>query len=112
MDLRDPLCELPEPVREDCCAPAEQPPAAPLRPNNPPGLTAIQYRIGTFTTFRRAMLDDVARPDLLLGLLDAVAMPANPFAERWHEGREGDFHTQLVELWAYLADILTFYQER
>ena len=24
----------------------------------------------------------------------------------------GDYHTMLIELWAYLADILTFYQER
>jgi predicted phage baseplate assembly protein len=35
----------------------------------------------------------------------------NPFA-RWHEGMGGDYHTMLIELWAYLADILTFYQER
>jgi predicted phage baseplate assembly protein len=35
----------------------------------------------------------------------------NPFA-RWHEGMGGDYHTTLIELWAYLADILTFYQER
>jgi hypothetical protein len=38
-------------------------------------------------------------------------VPPNPFAV-WHEGTDGDYHTMLTELWAYLADILTFYQER
>jgi uncharacterized phage protein gp47/JayE len=72
--------------------------------DNAPGLSAIVYRIGTFTSFRRAMLDQVARADLL------VTKP-NPFAG-WHEGTNGDYHTLFIELWAYLADILTFYQER
>jgi uncharacterized phage protein gp47/JayE len=35
----------------------------------------------------------------------------NPFRQ-WHEGIDGDYQTMFVELWAYLADILTFYQER
>jgi predicted phage baseplate assembly protein len=38
-------------------------------------------------------------------------VPLNPFAN-WHEGIAGDYQTMLVELWAYLADVLTFYQER
>jgi predicted phage baseplate assembly protein len=71
---------------------------------NPPGLSAIRYRAGSFTSFRRAMLDAVARADLL------GATP-NPFAG-WQEGTDGDYQTLLLELWAYLADILTFYQER
>ena len=50
------------------------------------------------------MLDEVARADLL------GTIP-NPFAG-WHEGADGDYHTLFIELWAYLADILTFYQER
>ena len=36
---------------------------------------------------------------------------SNPFAA-WHEGTDGDYQTIFIELWAYLADILTFYQER
>jgi hypothetical protein len=77
---------------------------APSSPSNPPGLSAIQYRIGTFTSFRRAMLAKVATPDL-------IAPVANPFLG-WHEGIDGDYQTMFIELWAYLADILTFYQER
>jgi predicted phage baseplate assembly protein len=78
--------------------------SGPGSPANPPGLSAIKYRIGTFTSFRRAMLNKVASPDLMLGA-------ENPFL-RWHEGIDGDYQTMLIELWAYLADILTFYQER
>ena len=37
--------------------------------------------------------------------------PPNPFA-LWREGSDGDYQTMFIELWAYLADILTFYQER
>ncbi len=147
--------------------------------SNPPGLGAIQYRIGTFTTFRSAMLDRIAAPDLLAGVvtslfqnigpadttinvLDAPGFPAtapfrvktgseyllvtglivsgtvgvnawtvtrgspatahsqddavildppNPFSA-WREGIDGDYQTMFVESWAYLADVLTFYQER
>ena len=50
------------------------------------------------------MLDRVAGADLMAG-------DVNPFAG-WHEGIDGDYQTIFIELWAYLADILTFYQER
>jgi predicted phage baseplate assembly protein len=70
---------------------------------NPAGLSTIAYRIGTFTSFRRAMLDRVNASDLL------GATP-NPFT-KWHEGATGDFQTAFIELWAYLGDVLTFYQE-
>ena len=43
---------------------------------------------------------------------DAVLLdPINPFGN-WREGTAGDYQTIFIELWAYLADILTFYQER
>jgi predicted phage baseplate assembly protein len=101
--FRDPLCALPEPPAAGCCDPPPAPPAAPRRPTNLPGLSRVAYRSGDFTAFRRAMLDHVARPDLL-------GTTPNPFA-RWREGGDGDYHAALIELWAYLADILTFYQE-
>jgi uncharacterized phage protein gp47/JayE len=87
-----------------CCSPNAIAPSGSGSPANPPGLAAIRYRIGTFTSFRRAMLNKVASPDLMLGA-------DNPFSQ-WHEGIDGDYQTMFIELWAYLADILTFYQER
>ncbi len=99
------LCVLPPEPPSSCCGVPSPPPAAPLTPFNQPGLSAIQYRIGTFTSFRRAMLDMVALPKLL-----GDTRP-NPFSD-WREKTDGDYQTAFIELWAYLSDILTFYQER
>jgi hypothetical protein len=69
----------------------------PRVPSNIAGLAMIAYRVGDYTTFRRALLS--ARPNevALLG---------------WHPTASGDLAVQLLEWWAYLADILTFYNER
>jgi hypothetical protein len=87
-----------------CCNPAPPPAAVPLPISNPPGQASIGYRIGTFTSFRRAMLNSLRR-----AIVDDPV--SNPFGD-WHEGTAGDYQTVFIELWAYLADILTFYQER
>jgi predicted phage baseplate assembly protein len=163
----------------NCCAQTSPAPAVPLAISNPPGLPAIRYRIGTFTSFRQAMLDAIALPDLMatsvtqltnsigtndtavtvldysgfpaaqnfrikigseyLQVIDGagtanwkvvrdssagphangdavILSPPNPFAN-WRpvppsQYQTIDYQTMFVELWAYLADILTFYQER
>src|SRR5258708_4971003 len=98
------LCDLPDAPSDTCCGSPPQPLAAPTEVVNAPGLAAIAYRVGTFSPFRRAMLDRVRAANLL-------DPPPNPFAQ-WLEGTPGDYQTMFIELWAYLADILTFYQER
>ena len=95
MSCREELCVLPPGAPPGCCDPIELPPPAPVLPFNPPGRSALAYRIGTFTSFRRAMLD-------------ALAKSGTP----WEESNSPDYQIAIVELWAYLADILTFYQER
>jgi hypothetical protein len=73
--------------------------AAPQDPHvvsNPPGLPMISYRVDDFTGFRRALL----RP-----LNDEQAIGA------WRPAA-GDLGLQVLEWWAYLADVLTFYNER
>ena len=65
--------------------------------SNPPGLTALNYRAGDFTTFREALLRSRSGE---IALKD------------WHAGADGDLALQLLEWWAYLADVLTFYNER
>jgi hypothetical protein len=78
-----------------CCAPAA--PAAPLGVANRPGLSRIAYRIGTFPTFREAMLSAIARESALAGLAT----------------REPDDHAvTILELFAAVGDVLTFYSER
>lgn len=172
------LCTLPPSSEDTCCGQTAQVAQVPGVIDNPPGLSAIQYRIGTFTSFRQAMLDVVAASDLMLtavttelaaatdafstsiqvedytrfpsavpfrikigteylqviagagstvwtvqrgvdqstpqphALQDSIfSDPANPFSS-WQEGSDGDYQTMFVELWAYLADVFTFYQER
>jgi len=64
---------------------------------NPPGRASIGYRVGDYTAFRHALL--LSRPD------------ETALAE-WHATAGGDLALQLLEWWAYLADVLTFYNER
>lgn len=64
--------------------------------SNPPGLSQIAYRAGDFTAFRHALLTPLAGEQQLTG---------------WSP-RPGDLGLQVLEWWAYLADILTFYNER
>jgi len=178
MDLTTVLCNLPPGTTANCCSPAPSTVAVSANVSTVAGLSAIQYRIGTFSSFRRTMLADVPKPDLLLSNVtttlttpvdassttiqvsdftqfpssnpfrikigteylqvisgagtpiwtvarsvdqsapsahlvnDAVAYdPANPFVN-WREGNDSDYHTMFIELWAYVADVLTFYQER
>src|SRR5215831_19291676 len=60
-----------------CCSQIIAPPAAPLVVSNTPGLTAIRYRIGTFTSFRQAMLDSIALPDLMATSVTTLVNPVN-----------------------------------
>ena len=63
---------------------------------NRPGLPSIDYRVGTYPTFLRASLDEVTR---------------DPALSAW-TARRDDYGIVLLQLWAYVADVLTFYQER
>lgn len=78
-----------------CCEACDT--GSPLHAENRPGLSAVAYRSGTFSTFRQAILDRLADEPALADLTS----------------RAGDDHTvTAVELWAAVADVLTFYQER
>jgi uncharacterized phage protein gp47/JayE len=95
MSCREDLCVLPPGAPPGCCDPIQLPPPAPVAPFNPPGRSVLAYRIGTFTSFRRAMLDALAQS-----------------GTTWQESSGPDYQVAIIELWAYLADVLTFYQER
>src|SRR5271166_1088529 len=69
----------------------------PLTIVNPPGRTQISYRVGDYVSFRHALLR---------------ARTGETELVNWRPGAQGDLAVQLVEWWAYLADILTFYNER
>jgi hypothetical protein len=65
--------------------------------SNPSGLSTIAYRITDFTSLRHA---------LLLHRHGEVALAA------WRPSATDDLGLQIVEWWAYLGDVLTFYNER
>jgi hypothetical protein len=60
------------------------------------GLDDIPRQIGGFSQFRRAMLAELRRHTVL---------------EHWHARDEDDLGVMLLEMWAYVCDVLTFYDE-
>jgi hypothetical protein len=78
-----------------CCEPAAAPTPEPLY--NRPGLPRIDYRAGTFGEFREATIEAAAR---------------RPELRNWTARSSDDMGIGLLECWAYIADVLTFYTER
>lgn len=83
------------PVAPTTACPCEMP-QDPEVVSNPPGLASITDRVDDFTGFRRALL----RP-----------LPGEQALGAWHPA-PGDLGLQFLEWWAYVADVLTFYNER
>lgn len=77
-----------------CTTPTE---ARSTHPGNRPWLSAIDYRLGTFASFREALLDGLGRTPAMQGLRSRVS---------------DDYTVSAVELWSAVADVLTFYTER
>ncbi len=89
-----------------CAACSASIPDTPLSVANKSGLTALKYRIGTFSTFRQAMLDylvsnPVSNPN------PADATQTFSLTSRSSD----DYGVAMLELWAYVCDVLTFYQQ-
>jgi phage-related baseplate assembly protein len=98
-------CELFEQPACTACEP--QRPATPLSLVNRPGLGVLRYRVGTFSTFRQAMLDVlVASPVASLDPDD----PSQP-PRTLTTGASDDYGVAMLELWAYVCDVLTLYQQ-
>lgn len=75
----------------------------PEKIKNLPGQDQISYRVGDYATFRRS---------LLLPLKDATGQAVELQLLNWRPSGQGDLAVQIIEWWAYLADILTFYSDR
>jgi hypothetical protein len=81
----------------DCCTGATAP--IPALIWNRAGLSSIAYRVGTHPSFKASMLAALSRP-----VFPALA----PLTAR----EDSDFSIALLDAFAAVADILTFYQER
>ncbi|QIG49851.1 hypothetical protein G5V57_20275 [Nordella sp. HKS 07] len=71
--------------------------ARPLVIYNRPGLSEIAYRVGTFASFREAMLLSISQEAALAHLTSRES---------------DDYAITILELFAALADVLSFYNER
>lgn len=80
-----------------CCAGLDA--ATPARIDNPPGQSAVAYRVGVYASFRKSLL---AR--LSSGSLPALAGLTTR--------DDGDFSIALCDALATTLDVLSFYQER
>jgi hypothetical protein len=78
-----------------CC----EPPAGhtPQAVANRPGLPAIRYRVDSVASFLQAMVEAAARRAEL---------------RDWTSRAPDDFGMALLAMWAWVGDVLTFYQER
>src|ERR671917_2934877 len=80
-----------------CCEGLEV--GTPVEVYNRPGLSAIAYRIGTHARFKRAMLARLSDSRL-------------PALRDLNTRDDDDFTVALLDAWATVADVITFYSER
>jgi Baseplate J-like protein/Repeat of unknown function (DUF346) len=75
--------------------------------SNRPGLSALSYRIGTYGLFLQRMLDQIYS----YVLPDGPNQGSRPLAALTTRSQD-DPAIALLDAWAVIADVLTFYQER
>jgi hypothetical protein len=71
--------------------------ATPLSIDNRPGLSRLDYRVGSWATFKASMLFELSRQPRLM---------------RMRTRSDDDFSIALIDAFAMVCDILTFYSER
>ncbi len=86
-----------------CCA--EMPELDPIE--NRPGLPALSYRIGVYGSFFQRLLDQIYSAQVPSG----PNQGAQPLAALTTRASD-DPSIALLDAWAVIADVLTFYQER
>jgi hypothetical protein len=87
-----------------CCEASVAP--TPQTIDNRPGLSAIAYRVGDYASFRQAMLEAIS-----LNEIEVNGQTLRPLSG-WTTRADNDYGIALLDMWAYVGDILTFYQER
>ncbi len=68
----------------------------PRAPNIEPGASSLARQMGTFADFRTALIGDLAR---------------TPAWSRWRGRDTRDFGLMLLEMWAYVCDVVSFYDQ-
>jgi hypothetical protein len=83
----------------------------PAAPVNLPQLSAIAYRVGDYASFRRAVLTPLFAPGTPLPqpLEQTLSIDGAPV---WRTDGAGDLAVMIAEWFAYVADVVAFYNER
>ena len=87
----------------ECCAGITR--MTPATINNRPGLSAIAYRVGTYGAFMASMEADLSDSNLFAGELPNALIGLRARST-------DDLSIALLDAWACVADVLSFYQER
>jgi len=97
-----------------CCEGEER--LTPADTYNRPGLDALAFRVGTHAAFFKTMIADLAQAEIAF---ETLGEDGKPVVERiirplkdLKTRRRDDFSIALLDAWATIADVLTFYQER
>ncbi|MGB3299960.1 MAG: hypothetical protein WBA76_16975, partial [Phormidesmis sp.] len=80
----------------------EQAIAPVAHPYNRPGLGALSYRVGDYHRFRQKLMSHLSQP----------ALPGGSTLAALTTRATDDSAIALLDAWAIMADVLTFYQER
>lgn len=94
-----------------CCEGVEK--LTPMTLENRPGLRALSYRAGTYATFFETMEARLSNLTISTGEFDANGDPVilRPLVELTTR-EESDPAIALLDAWAVVGDVLTFYDER
>ena len=94
-----------------CCSVIEV--ATPVAETSRPGLAAIPYRVGTYATFYETMLARLSNLYLDVPALDGsgATTRVRPL-QRLTTRDNSDPSIALLDAWAIVSDVLTFYEER
>lgn len=85
----------------------------PMEVNNRPGLSAISYRIGTHREFKASLLASLSLPySKDYGDSPLANLSLKGALKKLTNRDDDDFSIALLDAWATVADVLTFYQER
>jgi hypothetical protein len=99
-------------MKEDCGCCEGIGIATPVSECNPPGLSAIAYRAGTYATFLETMLARLSNLSIEIpsvgGTGTDILYPLKQLSAR----DTSDPSIALLDAWAVIGDVLTFYQER
>ena len=93
-----------------CCA--VTPPVGPEANANPPNLPALAYRMGTHSSFLQTMLARLSGLTLEIASASGSGVDVILPLARLTTRERSDPTIALLDAWACIADVLTFYQER